>query len=562
MAENWIDKIFQKKWIPIWILSGLGLVLYFQVLFFGFTYLDDNNLILDNSIFLSHLSNIFPSFQIDVFHLFNHSAFYYRPILTVSFIFDYQLFGPSPFMFHFTNLLLHLLAACLVFIFLKKLNYRKELAYFFSLIFLVHPVLTQAVAWIPGRNDSLAAVFVLATFIFLIQYLEKNKLKYFVWHLIFLALAIFTKETAIFAILPMVFYLHFLDAKKTREQWEKAKIKEGWWIFGWVLILLVWFLARNFVLRESTPIGFLEMLQSIYFNFPGLIQMAGKIFFPFNLSVLPILRNTTFVYGIITTLLLFGLLLYTKNRRYVYIIFGFGWFLVFLLPAFIRPNPVGVADFIEHRLYLPIIGFFIVLLETDLLKKIDFKKILHLIILGLILAMLFTITLVHSRAFANRLNFWENARKNSPDYPLAHRNLGAMYYLDGRLIEAEKEFKEALSLNPYEEMAHNNLGLIYENRNEFEKSEAEYMEEIRVNPYYDNAYYNLGILYYRQKKYDKAEKSWQKTLSINPTFTGAVFNLAALCLEEKKYDAAEPYARALFNAGYQLPPEMLEILRN
>ena len=551
-----LDKIFDKKWTPFLILIGIGLVLYFQVLFFGFTYLDDNNLILDNAGFLSQLSNLFTSFQIDVFHLFNHSAFYYRPILTISLILDYQLSGPHPFMYHFTNLVLHLLASCLVFLFLKKLNYRKELSLLFAMIFLAHPALVQAVAWIPGRNDSLATVFVLAAFIFLVQYLKDNKLKYFVWHLIFLALAVFTKEIALFFLLPAIFYFYFLNQRRN------LKIRRGWWLLSWISIAGLWFLARSFALQGLGSLGFKAMLQSVYLNFPGLIQMLGKIFFPFNLSVLPIIQDTTFVYGLVAVLLSAGLLLWTKNKRWPYIFFGLSWFLIFLLPAFIRPNPAGVADFIEHRLYLPIIGFFIFLLETDLLKKLNFKRVYHLILLGLVLITLCVLTVRHSRNFSNRSAFWQNAVENSPHYPLANRNLGAMYYLDGKLDQAELEFKKALALNPSEEMAHNNLGLVYENRGQFDKSEAEYLEEIKINPFYDNAYYNLGILYYREGKYDQAEQAWRKVLSLNPNFLKAIYNLIDLYLEQKKYVEAKSYVWTLSNLGYPLPPELLKVLNN
>ena len=532
------------------IIFCIGFIIYFQTLFFNFSYLDDNNLILDNAYFLSHLSNIFKSFQIDVFHLFNHSAFYYRPILTISFLIDYQILGISPFIYHFTNVILHLIASSLVFIFLNKLNYKKENSFLFALIFLVHPVLTQAVAWIPGRNDSLITIFVLSTFIYLIHFLKNKRNKYFIYSLIFLLLALFTKETGVFVIIPIIFYLYFINKQK---EFKKEKL---YYILSSIIITIFWFIVRSLVLQNSAGTKPLEMTKSIFLHIGALIQLTGKILLPFNLSVLPIIKDTTYVYGIITIVLILIVLFYTKQKRLTYIIFGLGWFLIFLLPSFIRPDANAMADFIEHRMYLPLIGFFIFILETQIFKNFDLRKNKSIVITSIILISLSTMTIVHSRNFVNKLSFWENASMNSPDYPLAHRNLGAMYYLDGNLDKAEIEFKKSLELNPQEEMAHNNLGLIYENKNLFDESEKEYLEEIKINPYYDNVYANLGLLYYKQQKYNKAEEAWKKTLSINPGFTQAIINLTILYYQQKKYDEAKPYAKELYDIGYQLPTEL------
>lgn len=511
--NSFIDKIFSVKWIPFGIIIALGFVLYFQAFFFDFSYLDDNVLILDNQFFLNNIANIFQSFRADVFHLFNSSAFYYRPLLTVSFIFDYQIGGASPFIYHFTNVALHILATCLLFIFLKKLDYKKELSFLFSIIFLVHPVLTQAVAWIPGRNDSLLAVFILSSFIFFIKYLKEEKIKNLILSLLFFSLALFTKESAL-SILPiMFFYLYFIYREK-----KLFFNKILYFFIGSIGVVGLWAILRDIVLNNNIPITPLLIIKSIYMNFGAVIQFIGKTFFPFNLSVLPIIEDTTFIYGIITIILLIFLIFFTRNKRWNFILFGLMWFFAFLLPAFIRPYPNIIAEFPEHRLYVPMIGIFIVLLEADLVKKINLKKRSVLIIVGSLILLFSIITLIHSRNFVNKLAFWENASQNSPHHPLAHRNLGAMEYLDGDLVNAEKESKTALELNPQEEMAHNNLGLIYTNQNKLEEAESEYKKEIEINPNYDNAYYNLGLLYWQEKRYAEAISNWKKTLEINPGY--------------------------------------------
>jgi len=510
--NSFIEKIFSKNWFPFVIIASLSFILYFQAFFFDFSYLDDNVLILDNQFFLNNLANIFQSFRVDVFHLFNNSAYYYRPLLTISFLFDYQIGGASPFIYHFTNVALHILTACLLFIFLKKLDYKKDLAFLFSIIFLVHPVLTQAVAWIPGRNDSLLAVFILSSFIFFIKYLKEEKIKNFVLSLLFFSFALFTKESTLSILLIVFFYLYFIYKEK------RLSFNKFYFFIGSIGVVGFWTILRGLVIENNIPITPLLIIKSIYMNFGAVVQFIGKTFFPFNLNVLPIIQDTSFIYGIVTIILLIFSIFLTKNKRWNFILLGLMWFFAFLLPAFIRPSPDIIADFLEHRLYVPIIGIFIILLETDFIKKIDFKKRSTLVIVSILILMFSFITLVHSRNFVNKLAFWKNATQNSPHHPLAHRNLGAMLYLDGDIKNAEKEYKIALELNPNEQMVHNNLGLAYVQQNKLTEAEEEYKKEIAINPNYDNVYYNLGLLYWQEKRYDEAISNWKKTLELNPNY--------------------------------------------
>src|SRR3989344_1690867 len=138
-----------------YILIGIAaFAVYFLVLFFGYTYLDDNTLLLDNAAVYGNMDNAFRVFTTD-FMAPVSSGFYYRPLLALSLIFNARLAGTSPFLYHFTDVVLHVLVSLLVFKFFQTLGYKAKSAGFASLIFAVHPVLVQTVAWIPARNDTL-----------------------------------------------------------------------------------------------------------------------------------------------------------------------------------------------------------------------------------------------------------------------------------------------------------------------------------------------------------------------------------------------------------------------
>lgn len=544
---GWMEKFLSGK-KSYFVISLTAFLVYFPVLFFGFTYLDDNSLIIDHAGFLGQFLNIFESFRQDVF--LSYLDAYYRPIMTVSLIFDAQFFGSNPFMFHFTNIIIHILSTISLFIIFQKMNYRKDISFVFSIIFLVHPVLTQAVAWVPGRNDSLLALFVLVNFIYLLKFLEKKDGRTLFFYFLFFALSIFTKESAIFIPFVQLFYLQFIYKERFFSQ-NKKKL-----IAGWILIIGVFFVLRHNALTNPIDMPFSNMFKSVFINSPAVIQFLGKIFFPFNLSVVPIIQDTTFIFGIFSIVLLFVLIFFSRKIRWNYFLFGSAWFFVFLLPSFIRPNIEIVADFIEHRVYLPLIGFMILIMEIEIFKKIDLKKRSNAFILFLVISLFSFLTVVHSQNFKDKITFWKNAAENSPNYPLAHRNYGAMLFLDNKYDEAETEYKKSLELNPKEQMAHNNLGLIYVQRGELEKAEKEYEKELENNPYYDSAYFNKGILYYKTGRIEEAIAAWKRTLEINPNYPDPVYNLFSIYYQRQDKENSIYWAKEAQRRGMQLMPEM------
>mgnify|MGYP002347915773 CR=1 FL=1 len=506
----------------------LGIFLYWKSIFFQFVYLDDNSLILDNIEFLKNFSNLPQAFLKDVFQADHGLSAYYRPILTISFMADAFWGGVNPLAYHISNVLIHLLAIVLAWRALLLLGYRGKISFLLATFLAVHPVLTQAVSWVAGRNDSLLTVFVLASLIFFLRYFQQNKSLDLSFSILFFVLALFTKESAIF--LP-VFFLAYL--------WMRRKLTGSQimvWSVSWIFVVGFWFYLRHLAFSANPmPLAFKDIFWSVIKNSPAFVQMLGKVFFPFNLSVLPNIPDTTFWWGFLSLVLLTTLLYWEyrvgafARRRSLMFLFGLLWFSIFLAPSFIRPNPNIIADFIEHRLYLPIFGLLIILAESDWLYSLS--KINNKIYLSVTLIIIITfgaINFFHQNNFRDRLSFWINASENSPSSPLAQRNLGAMYHLDKKLELAEKYYQKAIELNDLEPMVHTNLGLIYASRGSFGPAEREYLKEISFNPDYDNAHFNLGLLYFGMKKYDLATEEWQKTLKINPDYVDAQKGLEVL----------------------------------
>ena len=155
-------------------------LLYGRALNYRYVKLDDASLIVDNyeSGFFKNTGNIPQIFRQSCFEIPNHytdKKSYYRPLLILSFMLDAQVDGAMPGMFHFMNLIYHILATLLLFFFLRKLGMNEATALALSLIFAVHPINVHAVCWVPGRNDILLAIFTLLSFSSLLVYYKDKQ---------------------------------------------------------------------------------------------------------------------------------------------------------------------------------------------------------------------------------------------------------------------------------------------------------------------------------------------------------------------------------------------------
>ena len=305
-----------------------------------------------------------------------------------------------------------------------------------------------------------------------------------------------------------------------------------------------WFFWRGHVLTVAMGIDAVTTFKSVLNNSPAFISYFGKMLLPVNLTVLPVLEDTTLIYGMISLILTGVLILASKNKRWNYILFALGWIVLFLLPSM-------VISFLfhEYRVYIPLAAVFILLYEIDFVKNLGKDPQAALGVVLVIGVLFFYKTFSYAENSKDRLAYWRSAVAGSPHSPLAQRNLGAMYYMGGNIIGAEKLYKKALELNPTEPMVHNNLGLIYAGWGELQKAEAEYLKEIVVNPNYDKVHYNLGFLYLHENRVDEAMAMFEKTIQINPKYLQAYEPLLTNYLKQGNQQKVDFYLKQLKSMG-------------
>ena len=476
------------------------LILNWKIINFDFTRLDDSMIIKNNYSFLSDFSNAVKAFEYDNF-ISKEGTNYYRPIQTITFMVDAQISGEKPQAYHFSNLLYHILTVISLFFLLRLLGIKNNLSFFLSLLFSVHPLFTDAIAWIAGRGDILAGLFGTVSFILFIKYTEtKNKLFYFL-HSAAFAAALFSKEISVTLPVIIVFYFWFVKNNK-------YKIRELFpFIASWgIIILFFLFLRSRFVHPED-----IVSLESFVKNLPVIPIFIVKLFFPFNLSPMPVYDIIYTIAGIIFVILGFYYVLKFKPLNINLIMLGILWFLVFVAPAmFLRIRQADFSfEYLECRAYLPSIGIFLAvgIFLNEMIKKngILIKMFIPVIIVFSVL------TFMYSDIFTHPMLFYSSVIDSNPKNAYALCSRGNLYTAAGDLNQALTDYDSAIAVVPYFSEPYFDKGAIYNSSGNYLLAEKFLGEALKydtlypsINKLHDYAYVNLSSEKLSLKKYDEA----------------------------------------------------------
>ena len=497
-TENQMSKIkeFVEKHIKVTFFvcaAVLSFIIYAQTIKYDFVHLDDDVLMIDRFQTLSDYKVIPSYFYKSVFS--TKIDKYFRPVLMVSLAADAILGGLNPAAYHQMDILLHIFSVFLIFVFLLKLGFDKKICFAFCALFAVHPVFVQAVAWIPGRNDTLLAVFVMASLIFLIDYLNTKRSVYLFSHAFMFLAALLAKETAIvlIVIIPLMIFTF------NKENYKISEIKKI--CFFLLFAAAVYFSLRHAALHNSRGnIPIVGSLKYILYALPSVFQYCDYLINPSSLSMFPVNINIDF-FSFIFAFIIFGvpfiLSFLFKQGRKTAVLFGFLWFALFLFPILILPPSIYI--YMSHRLYLPVIGIMMMWIECGylLLKNVSSLLKKSLFLLFAVIFVLFAIAAFYqTKKFQDRSIFWSNALNDAPESALVMANVGVYYYDNKIYDEAEKYFLKAVSLNSSDFKSYNNLGSVYMLRGDTETALLCFKHSLLINPDYDIALYNLSRFHY------------------------------------------------------------------
>lgn len=434
---------------------------------------------------------------------------FYRPVLMLSFLVDKAISGASLPFFHFMNIAIHV-AACMALYRLLRGHFSVAASCLCAVVVCVHPALVSAVVWLGGRNDTLLMLFVCSSFLFLPGFLRSGRRAWvsYAAHLACVALALFTKESAI--VFPMVMGAYLLIYERQRSNYSSVVALAA----GWGSVITVWIIMRSHALGTASVSSALDM-KALTGSMKQLLVYAGKAVVPLQYSLVPDGKTETVWYGVAVVVILAAVLWVTRTFRHG--LFGSVWFLAFLLPTLALPHNI----FFEHRLATPIVGLaFCCAAMYDALSNVKLRKIVTVSCIAVVV-IFSVVSFVRSDHFISAITYWSQAKAESPRSPVARYSLGAILMELGCLDAAEQEFIACREIDPSCSQAYLNLGMLYLKKGMYERSEKELTTAMRLFPDFYFTYDVYGDLCAAAGRQAEAERWWQLSVSKNPQYAFA-----------------------------------------
>jgi len=451
------------------------IALHGRAIAFGFSYLDDDALIVDQQQALAPPAGLWRAFARPYFPPSGRDHAYYRPLASASYSVDAALFGARAGGYHVTNVLIAACAAALLFLLLLRFGYGAGVALFGGLLYAVHPALAETVAWIPGRPDGLLVLFALAAWLLFGRARDTGGWASRAGHLLAWLAALLCKEAAL--VLPLAYAGHLVLVERR----PLRSVAEPWLLAGWAAVLAIYLAARAVVLSPDLGAG--AVTAATGGSIPSLV--LGRLVLPVHLSVLATPEDSPIWPGAVAASAL-AAIAFAPGVRRARVLFAAGCFVAFVLPGL----PASRLLALESRLALPAIA--VVLIACELAHRLGGPPHARLAGGAALIAALAAGTIAYAGNFRDRLSFAQAAVRGSPHAALGHRNLGLTYQLAGQTALARDEYQAAIAANAGEPIVHNNLAVLLMAEGRLPEAAAELRAEIAVNPDYTVAHDNLA----------------------------------------------------------------------
>jgi protein O-mannosyl-transferase len=441
-VENILILKKSKIIISIFLILIVTLISFYPSLKNSFINLDDNLYVTENkairSITLSNLKNISSSFFIT----------HYLPVTIFSYLLEYHFFKLNPFNYHLTNLILHLLNCLLVFWVIYMLSGRISISCLTALLFGIHPMQVESVAWISERKNVLYAFFFLGAMVSYLYYLRKDrKLKYYFFCLGLFLLALLSKSMAM--TLPLILILlDYFTSRKINLAVLIEKIPYFFLslIFG-LIALFGGYLSKVFYYENSY--GLLARLIGASHD---IIFYLNKLLLPTKLSFLYSyfeIKNNLFCLSLFVVVIILLAAVIISSRYSKKIILGSGLFLLTIFPS-IRFLPLEEVLVAERYVYLSAIGIFYLFaqgcswLYERKIKYYRFIRFLLVSALALMVILLSFLTWERNHVWKDSLSLWNNVLERHPDIASAYNNRGVFFLSKGEYSKALSDFELAI----------------------------------------------------------------------------------------------------------------------
>ncbi|MGA9769916.1 MAG: tetratricopeptide repeat protein [Blastocatellia bacterium] len=527
----------QIKWRAIYALvpGAFALLVSINTLWNGFAS-DDNQQVLNNE-FIKRFSNIPRAFTSSVWAFTTSDIIftvdpYYRPLFSSLFTISYALFGTKAWGWHLVNLLIHVSVTLLVFLCIKEATKREWTALIAAILFAVHPVHAESVAWVSGVTDPLLALFLLPAFYFYVRYRKQGRNYMVAMALGFYFLALLSKEAAI-ALPVFIGYcelFYFNKSLSLKERVIRVSILVGLFAVPTLIYFAIRYYAISAFLFSGNPR--FPLIFGIATVPLAIVKYLALLLFPVNYSYqhyTPLVETITSLRLLAPLALLAALVVGIRLTGSRVLVFATVWFVVMLLPVLATLQQFDPGYLVQERyLYLPSIGICLALalgiewLQTRAWFGAPGRKVA--VAVALLLVVVFgAVHMRQNRVWEDSITVYRHCVAVAPQSSVAHTILSRTYYEAGRPREAEAAAHTAIDLDPANTNAYMNLSYFSRSSGRLDKA-IDYLEQAvsatTSGPMTRNdlatAYLNLGLLYWEQKDVNRAESNMLKSMNILP----------------------------------------------
>ncbi len=535
--------IQRQRLLVFFVLLAVSFGLYANALPNGFV-LDDYDLIVRNA-YIKHPKFFSSLFTTDIYRFSTErTSNYYRPLQTVTYAIEYAIYKLHPTGYHVTNVLLHAITSYLVWWFILLLFGQRRLALISSLLFCICPLHTSAVAYIAGRADILASLFMLMSLVAFLNASRSWSVKSYAISLLGFAGALLSRENSLLfpAVVALSCFAAGMKARKVLLPMSGLLLVEVGYLINRVAVMGKAVTSWLTVVPPSwgfsliNAVHVLEKYIVLFFT-PWPLYLRGATPFVTRLTVL---ESAFLITGLVAILLVLA-----KDRTRV-LSFGLLWFLVALSPLvqLIYYYPSLGAAMAENWLYFPSIGALLVVG-----RLLGYGRIRLVILAGLV-GLYSVLTIVHNLKWKDEGTFYRHVVTVSPHDTFAHLNLASYYTEQGRYDEAIQALKVVLEEAPQWDVWFQ-LGRIHQAQGDMSKAQEFYHQSILLNPKAAASFHQLGIIYDMGGEEEQALRAFMKALESNPDLWQSWIYLGNIWLRR----GADEKALAMYQKALELHPE-------
>jgi tetratricopeptide (TPR) repeat protein len=549
------DKLLPKILIVTFLLISI-LTVYYQVKNFEFIYYDDPKYVRDNPMVKLGIS--LDSIRWAFFSIGYASN--WHPVTWLSHMLDVELYGLNSGMHHLTNVIFHIVNTLLLFFLFYRLTSEKWKCAAVAVLFALHPLHVESVAWIAERKDVLSTFFWILTTWSYVWYVESRGVRRYLLVMMLFVLGLMAKPMLVtlpFTLLLLDFWpikrpeLVKFEDDIASQSMRNNIVRINWagvWPLIWekmpLLILtgissIITYLAQSRGGSVSN-LDILPISSRIANAAAAYCTYLWRMIWPLNLAVFypyPKMFNPLIMVGFFFLLILITLLAFKYTKRFPFLIMGWLWYLGTLLPV-IGIVQVGYQSMADRYTYIPFIGIFVMLVWgiTSLFIQWRIGRYVLVISFLTIIPVLMWATWVQAGYWKNSITLFSHALDVTKDNYLAHTNLAVALFEKGDVQGAIYHSSEALRIKPDYVPALCDLGFGLMKQGKYQEAIDHFRQSIQINPYYINAYYNLGGALFALGKIDEAIIQFQDVLRLDPQHAGAQKGIEHALAKQRKID--------------------------